>query len=192
MGGACSGTICMVTRSAAASVTRRRRRWPACTPSGSSATSGVPASISRPWRPERSLTRALNIADGRLMTGGGQRLDPPITLPRGTDDSQVAIAPDGTVRADGQPVGRLQIVNVPSPQGLVAVGDNLFAPSPASGAVRPADAATRVEQGVLESSNVDMADAMVEMMDAQRSFQLASKAINVQDQMLEIANGVKR
>jgi flagellar basal-body rod protein FlgG len=47
-------------------------------------------------------------------------------------------------------------------------------------------------QGALESSNVDLADAMVDMMDAQRSYAMASKAINMQDKMMEIANGVKQ
>ena len=47
-------------------------------------------------------------------------------------------------------------------------------------------------QGVLEQSNVDIGDAMVDMIDAQRSFSLQSKAIQMQDQMMEIANGVKR
>ena len=50
----------------------------------------------------------------------------------------------------------------------------------------------RVKQGALEASNVDVADAMTEMMEAQRAFELASRAIRMQDQILEIANGVKR
>ena len=47
-------------------------------------------------------------------------------------------------------------------------------------------------QGVLESSNVDLADAMVDMMDAQRSYSMASKAISMQDKMMDIANGIKQ
>ena len=50
----------------------------------------------------------------------------------------------------------------------------------------------RVSQGALEASNVDMGDEMVEMIDAQRSYQLASKAITTADEMMQIANGVKR
>jgi flagellar basal-body rod protein FlgG len=49
-----------------------------------------------------------------------------------------------------------------------------------------------VTQGALEASNVDSSEAMVAMIEAQRSFQLASKAIQTADQMMEIANGVKR
>jgi flagellar basal-body rod protein FlgG len=45
---------------------------------------------------------------------------------------------------------------------------------------------------VLEQSNVDLATALTEMMEAQRAFQLASRALHTQDQMLEIANGIRR
>ena len=51
---------------------------------------------------------------------------------------------------------------------------------------------TRLAQGSLEASNVDLSEAMTSMIEAQRGFELASKAIEVQDQMLQIANQVKR
>jgi flagellar basal-body rod protein FlgG len=132
-------------------------------------------------------------ADGRLTTKDGLLLDPPLHVPRGTAPEDVAIGPDGTVRARGDAVGRIALVTVPAPDGLLALGANLFAATSASGAVAPqrASAAT-LRQGMLEGSNVDVGDAMVDMIDAQRSFQLASKAIQMQDQMLEIANQVKR
>ena len=80
---------------------------------------------------------------------------------------------------------------VPAPTGLAAAGNGLFTVTAASGGVRRAAGAS-VIQGALESSNVDLADAMVDMMDAQRSDSMASKAIHMQDQMMEIANGVKQ
>ena len=89
-------------------------------------------------------------------------------------------------------MGRLDVVSVRSPQRLRSVGDNAFVTTPESGAVRPAPAATVVSQGVLESSNTDVAEAMVSMIESQRAFQLTSKAIQTADQMWEIANGVKR
>ena len=55
-----------------------------------------------------------------------------------------------------------------------------------------AAASTVLTQGALEGSNTDMASAMVDMIDAQRTYQLTSKAIQTADQMMEIANGVKR
>lgn len=130
---------------------------------------------------------------GRLTTQAGDLLQPTITVPRGTTADQLAIGQDGTVRAGaGRVLGRIELVNVPAPDGLQPLGGNLFAASAQSGAATPAGSDTTLRQGMLEGSNVDVGDAMVDMIDAQRSFQLASKAIQMQDQMLEIANQVKR
>ena len=116
-----------------------------------------------------------------------------IQLPRNTPIDRIAIASDGTVRVNaGQVVGRIELVTVTSPDGLRALGDNRFAVTPESGPARAAGADTQVLQGRLEASNVNMADAMVDMMNAQRAFQLASRAIHMQDQMMEVANQVKR
>lgn len=141
-----------------------------------------------------ALTRdgALQVdAGGRLVTSAGERLQPAITVPRGVSSDKVSIAADGTVTADGRPLGRLRIVDVGSLDGLQPLGDNLFSAGAASGPLRAA-AGARLVSGALEGSNVEMADAMVDMIDSQRSYQLASKAIRMQDEMLGIANGVKR
>jgi flagellar basal-body rod protein FlgG len=129
--------------------------------------------------------------NGQLVTAEGDRLVPPIQLPRGVDPSTISIASDGTVSSAGRALGQLQLVTVPAPTGLQANGNGYFSPTAASGGVRRAAGAS-VQQGVLEASNVDLADAMVDMMDAQRSYSMASKAIHMQDQMMEIANGVKQ
>jgi flagellar basal-body rod protein FlgG len=130
---------------------------------------------------------------GRLTTQRGDILQPPITVPRGTTADQLSVGADGTVLVGtGRPLGRIELVNVPAPDGLQPLGGNLFAASTQSGAATAAGNDTTLRQGVLEGSNVDVGDAMVDMIDAQRSFQLASKAIQMQDQMLEIANQVKR
>jgi flagellar basal-body rod protein FlgG len=126
------------------------------------------------------------------VTSTGAVLQPAITLPAGTAESAVSIGPDGTVLADGKAVGKLALVGVRSPQGLLPAGDNAFIVTPQSGAARQAPAATTLTQGALEMSNTDVADAMVAMIESQRAFQLTSKAIQTQDQMWEIANGVKR
>lgn len=143
-----------------------------------------------------ALTRdgALRVDDlGRLGTADGALLQPPIQLPRNTPIDKIAIAADGTVRVNaGQVVGRIELVTVTSPDGLRALGDNRFAVTPESGPARPAGAGAQVLQGRLEGSNVNMADAMVDLMNAQRAFQLASRAIHMQDQMMEVANQVKR
>jgi flagellar basal-body rod protein FlgG len=131
-------------------------------------------------------------AEGRLTTKDGLLVQPPIKVPAGTSPQDISIASDGTVRVGAAaPLGTIKLVTVPAPDGLQALGGNLYATTTASGATADATDAT-LSQGKLEGSNVDVGDAMVEMIDAQRSFQLASKAIQMQDQMLEIANQVKR
>jgi flagellar basal-body rod protein FlgG len=130
-------------------------------------------------------------AAGRLMTSTGQFLQPNITPPAGTTPDQVTISGNGTVTAAGRQVGRIQLVTVRAPEALTPAGNNLFTANAASGPVQNATGAT-LQQGFLEGSNVDLSDAMVSMMDSQRSFQLASKAIEMQDEMAGIANGVKQ
>ena len=144
---------------------------------------------------QRFLTRDGNLqidAQGRLATQDGALLDPPVTVPRGTQPDQVSIGTDGTVSVAGKAAGKISLVTVPNPAGLDGGTDNRFQATAASGAVSAAPNTTALHIGVLEASNVDMGDAMADMMDAQRSFQLASKAIQVADQALEIANGIKR
>jgi flagellar basal-body rod protein FlgG len=143
----------------------------------------------------QALTRdgAMHLDDrGRLTSSTGALMQPAITVPKGLTSADVRIAQDGTVSAGGRRLGRLDVVTVRAPQALTSVGENAFVPSPASGAPTRAPASTFLSAGALEASNVDMSDAMVEMIDAQRSYQLASKAIETADQMMEIANGVRR
>jgi flagellar basal-body rod protein FlgG len=130
-------------------------------------------------------------ANRRLTTNFGGVL-PNITIPEGVGDDQLAIQSDGTVMAAGTNVGRIQLVNVRSPQNLESVGDNAFVTTPRSGNAVAAPATTAVKQGTLEASNTDVSLAMTSMMEAQRTYQMTSKAIQAADQMMEIANGVKR
>jgi flagellar basal-body rod protein FlgG len=129
---------------------------------------------------------------GRITTSTGELLDPPISVPPGTQPQDIGIAADGTVSAAGRRVGAIRIVTVAAPSALAGGENNLFLPTAASGAVTAAPRTTRLAQGSLEASNVDLADAMTTMIEAQRGFELASKAIEVSDQMLQIANQVKR
>ena len=143
----------------------------------------------------QALTRDGNLQVdglGRLTSNTGALIQPPVTIPKGTPQDKIAIAGDGTVTADGRRVGKLALVSVRSPQSLTPVGDNAFLPSAESGQAGPAPRATKLTQGALEASNVDMASAMVAMIESQRAFELVSKAIHTADQMWEIANGVKR
>jgi flagellar basal-body rod protein FlgG len=115
-----------------------------------------------------------------------------VTVPTGTDPEKIAIGGDGSVSVDRRKVGQIKLVDVPAPGAMDGGPDNTFIPGRASGAIRPADQGTTLQSGVLEASNVDAATAMTDMIEAQRAFTMASKAIQTQDQVLEIANGVKR
>lgn len=129
---------------------------------------------------------------GNLTTSTGSLVQPAIKVPTGTAEDQVSIGPDGTMLAAGRRIGRLDVVTVRSQAGLLSAGDNAFLTTAASGPAVAAPRATILTQGALEASNTDMADAMVEMIESQRAYQLASKAISTADEMMGIANQVKR
>jgi flagellar basal-body rod protein FlgG len=143
----------------------------------------------------KALTRDGNLqvtADGRLALHTGQLIEPAVKIPQGANTDAVRIGSDGTVSLDGKALGQIKIVDVPAPAALKGGPDNTFVATTGSGAIRAAAKSTTLVQGTLESSNVDEAQAMTNMIEAQRAFQLASKAITTQDQILEIANQVKR
>ena len=115
-----------------------------------------------------------------------------MTLPQGMAPGDLKINPDGTLLRGDTPIGRMALVSVAAPSQLDDAGNGVYLTNAASGPPRVAGTATQLHQGVLEASNVDIGDAMVDLMDAQRSFQMASHAVKTQDQMLSIANGLKQ
>lgn len=130
-------------------------------------------------------------ASGSLVTTQGDRLVPPITVPSGTQPSAVTIGTNGSVTVAGRIVGQINLVNVPAPGGLLAVGNSTYLATAASGAASPlAAGATKIQQKQLEASDVDPATAMTDLLDAQQSYTLASQAIQTQSQMLQIANNI--
>jgi flagellar basal-body rod protein FlgG len=129
-------------------------------------------------------------AKGQLTNGQGMAVQPPITIPPGTDPSNVTIQGNGDVVVNGKTLGQIKLVDVPAPNGLVADGDSIFSATAASGAIRTATGST-LQQNALEASNVDMGRAMSQMMTAERSYQMSSNAVQYQDQLLQIANQIK-
>jgi len=129
-------------------------------------------------------------AKGQLTTADGDVVQPPITVPKGVNENDIDIGPSGTVTANGRTLGRLALVTVPSPSGLLANGSSTYSLTAASGGARAATGAT-LQQGALEGSNVDISTEMVNMMDAQRSYSLDSEAIQIQEQMASTADQVK-
>lgn len=135
-------------------------------------------------------------SDGQVVTSSGYRIQPEITLP--TNAQSVTIGSDGTVgvqiagQAAPQQVGTLQIVDFINPSGLTPRGENLFLETAASGTPQPGTPGLNglgtVLQGALETSNVNVVEELVSMIETQRAYEMNSKAISASDSMLQFLN----
>lgn len=128
---------------------------------------------------------------GVLVNKQGLTLEPRITIPE--DATDITIGPSGivsAVRPGGTivEVGRIPLYKFPNPSGLVSMGGNLYQESPSSGTATMGGATEEgfgtINQGYLEASNVEIVTEMVEMISAQRAYEINSKAIQTTDQML--------
>ena len=128
--------------------------------------------------------------NGTLVTPSGNPLEPPVQLPKGTDPATVTIGEDGTVSAGGKPVGRITVVDVAAPNGLVSIGGGLLQATAQSGA--PAPSTSTLTSGRIEASGVDIATAMTDLVAAQRAYALQSRVIKTHDQLAQIANEIRR
>ncbi|MDX9972500.1 MAG: flagellar basal-body rod protein FlgG [FCB group bacterium] len=139
-------------------------------------------------------------ATGQLVTADGYPLSPGITVPQ--DSQGVTFKPDGTVSildANGaqQAAGQLTLVRFLNPAGLDArLGRNLLLETEASGApseTQPGvNGAGTIEQGFLENSNVQVVEEILNLIIAQRAYEANSKVIQTSDEMLQLANNVRR
>jgi len=137
---------------------------------------------------------------GRVVTSDGFLLQPGIIIP--ADATDISISSDGTVEVAlpnanaPQQVGTIQLAKFANPAGLENVGRNLFVETTASGASIMGNPGTNgfgtLAQGVLEMSNVKLVEEMVNLIVAQRAYEISSKAIQAADDMLGIANNIKR
>lgn len=136
-------------------------------------------------------------ASGRMMTNSGHLLQPPITVPPGS--AGIEVTSTGIVNskdAEGkvQQIGQIEIVNFVNPSGLSSLGGNLYQVSEASGGptqgVPGSNGLGNIEQGHLEAANVNVVNEMVNMIQAQRAYEMNSKVIQAADQMLQVSNNV--
>lgn len=136
---------------------------------------------------------------GQIVNSEGCALQPQITIPTGA--TAVTIGSDGTVSAvmaDGtsQDVGQIQLARFINPAGLINAGGNMMKATAASGDATTgtpgADGLGGIEQGFLEMSNVKVIEEMVNMIVAQRAYEINSKAIQAADEMLQTANNLRR
>jgi flagellar basal-body rod protein FlgG len=145
----------------------------------------------------------LNIdSQGNLVSTDGYLLDPPVTVPQNV--TRVFI--DQTGRVQGldpqnpqslQDIGQLELTRFINPSGLEAIGDNLYKETPASGDRVDGQPGLgqgfgQIRQGFLEESNVDVVKELVDLISAQRAFEINTKSIETADQILQTINTLRR
>jgi flagellar basal-body rod protein FlgG len=139
-------------------------------------------------------------SNGRVVTSDGYPIQSEIYIPQ--DATEISITSDGTVTVriagDNEPqlLGQIELARFSNPAGLISLGRNLFEASVASGEPMinyPGAAGYgTITQGFLEMSNVKVVEEMVNMIAAQRAYEVNSKAIQAADDMLKTANQLRR
>ena len=138
-----------------------------------------------------TFTRAADT--GSLVTHAGFQLEPEISVPG--EATQVTISPTGIVSAilgnNGQQVelGQIELVRFANPSGLLSLGGNNYQATPASGdpmsGMPMEDGFGQLVQGSLEASNVEIVQEMVDMIAAQRAYEVNAKAIKTAEEMIQ-------
>ena len=138
--------------------------------------------------------------EGRIVTSDGFLMEPELSIP--ADTMAISIGIDGTVSvkqagsSSATEIGSITLARFVNPAGLSSSGRNLYAPTEASGdaitGTAGQDGYGTIAQGYLEMSNVSVVDEMVNMITAQRAYEINSKTIRTADEMLQMANGLKR
>lgn len=141
-------------------------------------------------------------SDGQLVNNDGYFLEPAITIPTNISSNDITISADGRVSyqdpngTGSTEVGQIQIASFANPAGLQALGSNLFIETSASGNVNLGnpgeDGRGTLVQNFLESSNVAVVDEMVNMILAQRAYEVNVRSIQAADEMLQAANNLRR
>ncbi len=131
--------------------------------------------------------------NGQLVTGGGYPIQPAIMIPDNaltveiSRDGTVSVTQPGNAGASIQ-VGQLELTTFVNPSGLLSMGENLYAATDASGAETAStpglDGAGLILHKYTETSNVNVAEELVNMIATQRAYEMNSKAITTSDQML--------
>ena len=139
-------------------------------------------------------------SDGRVVNSAGFSMEPEIAIP--SDALSISVGLDGTVsvlqagESTPSEIGTIELARFVNSAGLISMGKNLFITSEASGdemtGTAGQDGLGTLAQGFLEMSNVSVVDEMVNMITAQRAYESNSKAIQAADDMLQLANNIKR
>jgi flagellar basal-body rod protein FlgG len=136
---------------------------------------------------------AFQLSDtGNIVTVDGFQIQPNITIPANAIDVTIDSTGQVQVKLDGQVapqnVGQLQLATFANEAGLLAVGENMYLETPASGApttgVPGAQGFGKIQQGFLETSNVNVVEEVTNLITAQRAYEMNSKVIETSDQMM--------
>ena len=132
-------------------------------------------------------------AQGQIVTSNGNPLQPALTIP--ANAQKITIGVDGTVsvqlpgQVNPQNVGTIQLANFINPAGLAPLGQNLYTETASSGTPQVNTPGTNgvgtLSQGYVETSNVNVVEELVSMIQTQRAYEINSKAITTSDQMLQ-------
>lgn len=135
-------------------------------------------------------------ADGTIVNNDGYQLQPQIQIPEGAQN--ITIAADGTVsvvlqgQTEPSEVGKIELARFVNPAGLQSEGNNVLTETAASGQAQVGaagiDGRGTIRQASLESSNVNIVEELVDMIETQRAYEVNSKMISATDQMLQYAN----
>ena len=139
-------------------------------------------------------------SEGRIVNSDGYPLDPGITVPANT--TSITIGSDGKVSvmqagsSAATEVGQIELAKFINPGGLSSIGKNLYDPTASSGEATTANPSTQglgsISQGYVEMSNVNIVEEMVNMIVSQRAYEINSKAVQASDEMLQVANNLRR
>ncbi|MBK9220185.1 MAG: flagellar basal-body rod protein FlgG [Uliginosibacterium sp.] len=131
-------------------------------------------------------------AQGQLVTSSGYPVQPAITVPAGAQS--VTIGKDGTVsvvqqgQAAATQIGTLQVATFVNPAGLQSIGENMYLETASSGNATPVTPGTNgagvLNQKYVETSNVNVAEELVTMIQTQRAYEINSRVVTTADQML--------
>ena len=151
---------------------------------------------------ETAYTRAgsfLLNAEGEIVTADGYRVIGPGAVP--ADAIQVAINESGEIyvsldgQVDPQRIGQFQLASFANEAGLEATGNNLFLETPASGdavtGTPQSDGFGTIEQGMLETSNVNIVSEITNLISAQRAYEMNSKVITTTDEMMRTTTSMR-
>lgn len=137
--------------------------------------------------------------DGTIVTVDGFAVLPNITVPANAIDVTINASGEVLVKIDGQVapqnVGQFQLATFANEAGLLAIGENMFLETPASGAattgVPASDGFGKLQQGFLETSNVNVVEEITNLISAQRAYEMNSKVIETSDQMMSTVSNLR-